>query len=59
VACWTADYADPRHRPNTPPSEHTTEENIMEKKLMEWGPAHLRDEATRPEVELADRPDDN
>ena len=28
-------------------------------KLMEWGPAHLRDEATPFEIELADRPDDN
>ena len=27
--------------------------------LMEWGPAHLRDEATTHEIELADRPDDN
>ena len=27
--------------------------------LMEWGPAHLRDEATHHELELSDRPDDN
>ena len=27
--------------------------------LMEWGPAHLRDEATPHEIELSDRPDDN
>ena len=27
--------------------------------LMEWGPAHLRDEATSPEIDLTDRPDDN
>ncbi len=31
----------------------------MDPKLMEWGPAHLRDEAIPYEVELADRPDDN
>ena len=31
----------------------------MEPHLMEWGPAHLRDEPTTPELELADRPDDN
>lgn len=31
----------------------------MEPKLMEWGPAHLRDEAPLLEVELAERPDDN
>jgi hypothetical protein len=27
--------------------------------LMEWGPAHLRDDATTHEVEPSDRPDDN
>ena len=26
---------------------------------IEWGPAHLRDEATAFEIELVDRPDDN
>lgn len=26
---------------------------------IEWGPAHLRDEAVTIEVEPADRPDDN
>ena len=31
----------------------------MDPQLMEWGPAHLRDEATTHEIELADRPDDN
>lgn len=31
----------------------------MEPQLIEWGPAHLRDEAISHEVELADRPDDN
>lgn len=31
----------------------------MEPHLMEWGPAHLRDEAPQLEVELSDRPDDN
>lgn len=32
---------------------------IMEHQLMEWGPAHLREEAPRLEIELAERPDDN
>jgi hypothetical protein len=27
--------------------------------LIEWGPAHLRDEAIPYEIELSDRPDDN
>lgn len=31
----------------------------MNTDLMEWGPAHLRDEATPYEIELVDRPDDN
>ena len=31
----------------------------MDSTLMEWGPAHLRDEATAFEIELVDRPDDN
>jgi hypothetical protein len=31
----------------------------MDSTLMEWGPAHLRDEATTHEIELSDRPDDN
>lgn len=31
----------------------------MEPQMMEWGPAHLRDEASMPEFESAERPDDN
>ncbi len=32
----------------------------MDPQLMEWGPAHLRDEqAPTPELEFDDRPDDN
>lgn len=31
----------------------------MEPQLIEWGPAHLRDEAPALEFDLADRPDDN
>jgi hypothetical protein len=31
----------------------------MEPQMMEWGPAHLRDEAFTPAPESADRPDDN
>lgn len=34
-------------------------DQIMEQQLMEWGPAHLREEAPRLEIELAERPDDN
>ncbi len=26
---------------------------------MEWGPAHHREDAARPEIEPIDRPDDN
>ena len=32
---------------------------IMEPQLIEWGPAHLRDEAPTFDVEPTDRPDDN
>ncbi len=31
----------------------------MDPQLMEWGPAHLRDEASTLDVEPADRPVDN
>jgi hypothetical protein len=31
----------------------------MEPRLIERGPAHLRDEPTPAEIELAERPDDN
>jgi hypothetical protein len=31
----------------------------MDPQLIEWGPAHLRDEAHVVEVEPLDRPDDN
>jgi hypothetical protein len=31
----------------------------MEPQMMEWGPAHLRDEASTPELESSERPDDN
>jgi hypothetical protein len=31
----------------------------MPTQLTEWGPAHLRDDAPTPDVEPADRPDDN
>ena len=31
----------------------------MELQLMEWGPAHLRDEASTPDLESSERPDDN
>jgi hypothetical protein len=31
----------------------------MEPRLIEWGPAHLRDEPASPEAELVERPDDN
>jgi hypothetical protein len=31
----------------------------MEHQMMEWGPAHLRDEALTPEFESSERPDDN
>lgn len=31
----------------------------MDPQLIEWGPAHLRDEVTALDVEPPDRPDDN
>ncbi len=31
----------------------------MNPNLIEWGPAHLRDDATTPIHEPTDRPDDN
>jgi hypothetical protein len=31
----------------------------MPTQLTEWGPAHLRDEGPKPEVEAPERPDDN
>lgn len=31
----------------------------MEPQPMEWGPAHLRDEASPFEFDLSERPDDN
>lgn len=31
----------------------------MDRNLMEWGPAHLRDDAAQHEVEPTGRPDDN
>lgn len=31
----------------------------MDQQLIEWGPAHLRDEAPSLDFDLADRPDDN
>ena len=34
-------------------------EKFMEPRLIEWGPAHLRDEPAPPEIEPDDRPDDN
>lgn len=48
-----------------PPSEtHTTPtdremEMTMEPQLIEWGPAHLRDEATTLDVEPEELPEDN
>lgn len=42
--------------PETP--WRSTKEKTMDPYLMEWGPAHLRDEPA-PELEYDDRPDDN
>jgi hypothetical protein len=55
VACRTADI--PRSAPV--PITHHRRRTTMDPKLIEWGPAHLRDEATRPELEMSERPDDN
>lgn len=32
---------------------------MMQTQLIEWGPAHLREDAPQLEVEIIDRPDDN
>ena len=31
----------------------------MQHQLIEWGPAHLREDAFLPDTEPSDRPDDN
>ena len=31
----------------------------MYQSLIEWGPAHLREDAPRPDIEPTERPDDN
>ena len=48
-----------RRTPADTRSVHTPKEIAMEPQLMEWGPAHLRDEASTPDFESSDRPDDN
>jgi hypothetical protein len=37
----------------------TPKEIDMLPQLIEWGPAHLREEASSPELEQSERPDDN
>ena len=52
----------PRKReapPAGPAPRPTPKEIAMEPRLMEWGPAHLRDEASTTELESSERPDDN
>jgi hypothetical protein len=49
----TSVLAGSRHPPDR------DEENTMDPQLIEWGPAHLRDEAIVLDVEPQDRPDDN
>ena len=46
---------------NPHPTRQTekNEEMDMDPQLIEWGPAHLRDEATVLDVEPQDPPDDN
>jgi hypothetical protein len=44
------------------PTPHLTDKEeltTMDPQLIEWGPAHLRDEATILDVEPQDPPDDN
>lgn len=55
MTCWTADLRQTRVTVRT----FNRRDQIMEQQLMEWGPAHLREEAPRLEIELAERPDDN
>jgi hypothetical protein len=45
---------------HTPPRQtEMNEEMDMDSQLIEWGPAHLRDEATVLDFEPQDPPDDN
>lgn len=48
-----------RRTPPDPVPVRPPKEQFMEPRLIEWGPAHLRDEPTAFEVEFDDRPDDN
>jgi hypothetical protein len=43
------------------PTESTDriKEKVMPPELLEWGPAHLRDDAETPDPEPSDTPDDN
>ena len=54
VAWW-----DVGPTPDPPHVRIVEGETIMEPQLIEWGPAHLRDEHLTVEVETVDRPDDN
>jgi hypothetical protein len=48
----------PRRKP-TPPTDREMKEMEMDPQLIEWGPAHLRDEATVLDVEPQEPPEDN
>ena len=44
---------------NPPESTDRIKEKLMPPELLEWGPAHLRDDAETPDPEPTDTPDDN
>ena len=50
----TSDVAGPDTNPT-----NRDEEMTMDPQLMEWGPAHLRDEAPAVDVEPNEPPEDN
>jgi hypothetical protein len=55
---WPGGTLDYRRIPTRHPTDRD-EEMTMDPQLIEWGPAHLRDEATVVDVEPQDPPDDN
>ena len=55
---WPGGTSDPVGNPHHP-TDREMKEMKMDPQLIEWGPAHLRDEATVLEVEPQEPPEDN
>ena len=56
---WPGGTLDPSETHTPTRQTEMNEEMDMDPQLIEWGPAHLRDEATVLDVEPQDPPDDN